>query len=64
MLPGSFLSKILIFYEVTQGPFKKTNMSHPKWAPKNNNEIKDFQKKIKIKIKNFRGNVKRPKKNK
>lgn len=58
----SFLikSKILIFYEVTQGPFKKSNMFHPIWAPKNATEIKSFQKKIRIKIKNFKENVKRP----
>lgn len=52
-------SKILIFYEVTQGPFKKTNMAHPRWAPKNKTEIKDFQKKIKNKIKIFKLNDKR-----
>lgn len=50
-------SKILIFYEVTQGPFKKTNMICPTWAPKNENEIQIFQKKIKKLIKNFRLNI-------
>ena len=38
-------SKYIFFHEVTKGPFKKSNMSTPKWSPGENKENKIFFKK-------------------
>ena len=48
-------SKYLFFYEVTKGPFKKSNMKSPKWAPGENKlEIKLFLYQLKKKITDFK----------
>ena len=57
-------SNVLVFYEVTEGPFKKQNMAYPKWAPNNKQEVKKFQKQIKSEVLKFKKNDQRSKKDK
>ena len=55
-------SKYIFFHEVTKGPFKKSNMSMPKWSPGENKEkIKFFIKKLEKKLKIFKNKNKRNK---
>ena len=50
-------SKNLIFYEITEGPFRKKNMTIPKWFNKQTQKnTLEFTKNLKNKIKNYRIN--------
>ena len=48
-------SKYIYFHEVTKGPFKKSNMTLPVWAPGENKiKIKSFLKKLTNKMNKFK----------
>ena len=48
-------SENLVFYEITEGPFRKKNMIFPEWFKKKSKKnILEFKKNLKIKINNHR----------